>query len=420
MVQLEELRLQDDWLIRARREQIPPPGNWSIWGLLGGRGIGKTRSGAEWVRREVRRGVRRVAMVAPTAADARDVMVEGESGILAVCDDFERPEYEVTKRRLTWPNGAIATLFSAEQPERLRGPQHEIAWCDEIATWRYLQSTWDNLMLGLRLGKRTRVMFTTTPKPLKLLKELKKRSLAENPSVIIGTGSTYDNLDNLSPTFREEVLRTYQGTRLERQEIYGELLEDYEGALWSYALLERQRTDTCPESFDKIVVAVDPATSSGESANHTGIVVVGKYNDRAFVLEDKTLRGKPALWAKTAIVQYHTWAKRSTLISIVAEKNQGGEMITHTIHSIDPDVKVELVHASKGKAARAEPVATQYEAGNVFHVGMFPELEEEQTSYIPGDTVESPNRLDACVWGVTKLMIGRRKILGTWGRRAAA
>lgn len=410
---LKDAGMLDDWAFNARREQLSPEGDWSKWLMMGGRGMGKTRAGSEWVLDQVRLGVKRIGLVAPTAADARDVMIEGDSGILNVAKDIERPEYEPTKRRLTFPNGAIATAFSAEEPNRLRGPQHEAVWGDEIAAWKYMEDTYSNMMFGLRLGRRARLFLTTTPRPVKILKDLLKGWRDGDESIVITTGSTYDNIDNLSENFAQEILAAYEGTRLGRQEIYAELLEDLEGALWTYDLLDRQRMEN-PPVMQLVGVGVDPGISSEEGADETGIVVGGKTaRGTGIVLEDATIRGKPVDWAKTAIRMYH----KHEANFIIAEKNQGGEMVQHTLHSIDPNVPVELVHASKSKIARAEPVATLYEAGSIFHKGTFTELEDEMTSFDPGlvDTKKgSPNRLDALVWVMHRLMVQPGKKVGVW------
>ena len=263
------------WRYRARPEQLPPEGSWRVWLLMAGRGFGKTRCGAEWVRAEVKAGRRRIALVAPTAADARDVMVEGESGILAISPDHERPLYEPSKRRLTWRNGAVATTFSADEPERLRGPQHDAAWCDEMAAWRYPEA-WDMLMFGLRLGEDPRVMVTTTPRPTRLLK-----SLVADPTVAISRGTTYQNRANLAGAFLQQIIKKYEGTRLGRQELNAELLDDVPGALWSRALIEAAWPPmgfVMPDLV-RVVVAIDPAASSGEDADETGIIVAGKDKD---------------------------------------------------------------------------------------------------------------------------------------------
>lgn len=271
-----------DWERLARPNQLPPPGDWRGWLLLAGRGFGKTRTGAEWVRAQIRGGKRRLALVAPTAADARDVMVEGESGILSVFPAREKPRYQPAVRRVIWPNGAMATLFSADEPERLRGPQHDGAWCDELGSWRYPEA-WDMLMFGLRLGLNPRVVITTTPRPTKLVREL-----VNDPGIFVTRGSTYDNRANLAPTFFSQIVRKYEGTRLGRQELEAELLEDVPGALWNHRMIDDARVRAAA-SLSRVVVAVDPAVTSGEDSDETGIIVAGKDDDGAgYALADYT------------------------------------------------------------------------------------------------------------------------------------
>jgi phage terminase large subunit-like protein len=380
------------WRDIARPAQVAPDGDWTAWLYVGGRGAGKSRAGAEWVHEQVQAGARRIALVGPTAGDVRDVMVEGESGIMN-CGPV-RPVYEPSKRRVTWPNGAIATTYSADEPDRLRGPQHDAAWCDEIAAWRYPQA-WDMLMLGLRLGSDPRVVATTTPKPVKLVRDL----LA---SAVVTRSTTYDNLDNLAPTFREQILARYEGTRLGRQELLAELLEDVPGALWTRDLIERAR-GTAPD-LSRIVVAIDPAVTSGEESDATGIIVVGAIQNVGYVLEDLSGRFPPEQWARLAVDAYRRWdADR-----IVAEANNGGDLVASVLRAVDPNVPVRLVRASRGKRARAEPVSALYEQGRIIHADTFPELEDELCVWTP-DTVESPDRMDAMVWGLTDLLLAKSK-----------
>jgi phage terminase large subunit-like protein len=383
-----------DWPLWARDKQLPPDGDWAYWLILAGRGFGKTRTGAETVRAWVESGTyRRVHLIAPTAADARDVMVEGESGLLAIAPNWNRPDYEPSKRRVTWKNGATATVFSAEEPDRLRGPQCEAMWCDEPASWRYPE-TWDSAVMGMRLGSRPRAVVTGTPKPVKLIKDL-----MNNPQCAVTRGSTYENLNNLAPTFKAQILSRYEGTRVGRQELHAEILEDAEGALWRRDELEAHRVTQHP-ALTRIVVAVDPAISSNSESNETGIIVAGLGVDgQGYVLDDVTIKASPDGWARQAVSAYH----RFSADRIIAESNQGGEMVEHTIRTVEPSVPVKLVHASRGKQTRAEPVAALYEQGKAHHVGMFAELEDQLCSWTPGDT--SPDRLDALVWGLTELMI---------------
>lgn len=389
----QQRHLEFEWRFWARENQLPPAGDWFVWLLRAGRGFGKTRCGAEFVRSQIESGRwRRVALIAPTAADARDVMVEGESGILRISPPWFRPNYEPSKRRITWPNGAVGTLFSADEPERLRGPQAEGAWGDEIATWRYLEEAWDNLMFGLRLGKRPQVVLTTTPRPLRWLAALMRR-----PSTAVTSGTSYDNWLNLAPSYIEEVIAPYIGTRLGRQEIEGELLEDIEGALWTAQLIEAHRAERIPEDLKRIVVGVDPPGGRAEA----GIVAAGiSASGRDFyVLEDRSLRGSPDTWGRATIDLLEWFAGDR----IIAEGNYGGPMVQSTLATIDPNAPIRLVHASVGKRIRAEPIAALYEQGRVHHCGIFRQLEEEMTSYTGDPGEASPNRLDALVWALTDL-----------------
>ena len=387
-------QLLHDWEgFWARPNQLAPPGDWFVWLVLAGRGFGKTRIGAEWVRAQ-KDHVGRIALVAPTAADARDVMVEGESGILAISPPWERPIYTPSTRRLTWPNGSIATLYSADEPDRLRGPQHGAAWCDEIAAWKYGQDAFDMLTLGMRLGSRPRITITTTPRPSALI-----RSLVQAKSTALTRGRTRDNLQNLAPTFADAILSRYEGTSLGRQELDAELLDEMPGAMWTRANIDRLRVKTAP-TLVRVVVAVDPAVSSHEGSDETGIIVVAKGEDgHGYVLADRSLRGSPDAWARAAVDAYHEFKADR----LVAEKNQGGEMVEHTLHTVDKRVPISLVHASRGKQARAEPVAALYEQGRYHHVGGFPLLEDQLVSWVPGES--SPDRLDALVWAAAELNI---------------
>jgi len=362
--------LESSWAAIARPNHLPPPADWwQIWLLLAGRGFGKTRTLAEWVCTQVASGLaRRIALVAATAADARDVLVEGESGILSVAPPCFRPVYESSKRRLTWPNGAIATTYSAEEPERLRGPQHDAAVCDELGSWSRPE-TWDMLQFGLRLGRNPRCLVATTPRPTKLIRDLLAR---EGRDVVVTRGSTYENRANLAPGFFNQIIRKYEGTRLGRQELNAELLEDTPGALWSHGVIDAARQAAAP-NLARIVVAIDPATSSGEDADETGIVVVGRdHQGHGYVLADASGKYQPIEWAKIAIDAYRTHhADR-----IVAERNNGGDMVEATIRTVDPNVPVTTVWASRGKVTRAEPVSALYEQGRMHHVGLFPQLED--------------------------------------------
>lgn len=416
----EARELLHDWSYWARPNQLPPPGmgdTYRVWFFRAGRGSGKTRAGAEAVRAQIEH-TPRIALVAPTAADCRDVMIEGESGILSVFPAEQRPLYEPSKRRVTFHNGAKAFAFSAEEPERLRGPQHGWAWIDEPASMPLGQATLDNLMLGLRLGRAPWLLITGTPKPVRWL-----RSIAERPDTITSTGSTYENLANLAPGFIDDIRARYEGTRLGRQELYAEWLDDTEGALWTEATLDRVRLATFdprdpwrslnvwlaahgqPASIDRrpwrIIVAVDPP---GETAE-CGIVVAcapvqGRAGvDHAVVLEDASLAGRPEEWGRQVAATARRWQAER----VVAESNQGGDMVRATIHAVDPDLRVDKITASVSKAARAEPVSALYERGLVHHAGFLPLLEQQMLSWVPG-AERSPDRMDALVHAVGHLL----------------
>jgi phage terminase large subunit-like protein len=387
------------WRTIARPEQLAPDGDWLTWAYVAGRGAGKTRSASEWVHEKAMTnpGVR-IALVGRTPADVRDVMIEGESGIIAVARD-DAPIYQSTKRRLTWPNGSTAHAYSAEVPAQLRGPQHHYAWADEAAAWTdapkgdALDTAWNNLMLGLRLGNSPRCVVTTTPKPNALT-----RTILGRTSSVVTRGSTYDNLGNLAPSFRAEVLATYEGTRIGRQELLGELLDDVEGALWNITLLDESRVTTAPD-MRRIVVAIDPSGGSGPNHDEQGIVVAGVGVDGAmYVLADRSCSLSPHGWASRAIAAYREFAADR----IVVEKNYGGDMVESTIRQVDAHVPVKVITASRGKAQRAEPVAALYEQGRVHHVGAMPKLEDQMTTWTLIDGT-SPDRLDALVWALTEL-----------------
>jgi phage terminase large subunit-like protein len=404
--------LERSWAAIARPNQLPPLGDWwQIWLLLAGRGFGKTRTLAEWVCAQVGSGLAsRIALVAATAADARDVLVEGESGILSVAPPWCRPVYESSKRQLTWPNGAIAKTYSAEEPERLRGPQHDAAVCDELGSWSRPE-TWDMLQFGLRLGRHPRCLVATTPRPTKLIRELLAR---EGRDVAVTRGSTYENHANLAPGFFDQVIRQYEGTRLGRQELLAEVLEDTPGALWSHGIIDAARQAAAP-SLARIVVAIDPATTSGEDADETGIVVVGKDNQgHGYVLADASGKYQPIEWAKIAIAAYR--AHRAD--RIVAEINNGGDMVAATLRMVDPNVPFTAVHASRGKVTRAEPVSALYEQGRMHHVGTFPQLEDQMTNFTADFDRRaagySPDRVDSLVWGCTELLVEPMKGFGIY------
>jgi len=395
------------WRGQARPKQLPPPGDWFIWYIETGRGFGKTRLAAEWVRSCVESGkYRRGGIIGPTIATTRSLMVDGPSGILAVCPPWNRPLYHPTTHTLVWPNGAIVEVFSADVPDRVRGANLDFGWAEEFGTWSSAEP-FDMFLLCVRMGDRPRVCVTGTPKPLPHVKALSK-----HPSCVVVKGSTYENEGNLAPEFMAQIVSRYEGSRLGRQEIHGEVLEDAEGALWKQIeMIDAHRVDRAPDMV-RIVVAVDPqAGVTGE----TGIIVAGVARQagvvHGYVLADHTLSGSPDVWGREAVTAYHTWKADR----IVYEKNQGGDMVALTLRTVDRNVPLTDVWASKGKQARAEPVSALAEQGRIHHVGMFGLLEAELTSWVPGGYADemgrkhpampSPNRLDALVWGITDLML---------------
>jgi phage terminase large subunit-like protein len=392
----ERLQLMYDWEFQARPEQLEPAGDWSMWLLLGGRGVGKTRSMVEAYRRRVERGqTRRAAIIAETAADARDVIIEGESGIMATSPPWFRPVYKRNMRRLVWPNGAIATIFSSYAVEQLRGPQFDFALVDELAKMRYAREVLDTLMPGLRLGADPRIIAGTTPRPTALMKEL-----VADSTVRVTTGTTYDNLVNLSPRFRQNILRRFENTRLGRQELLGELLRDVEGAAWTYELIERQIAMDIPSMW-RTVVGVDPTSGLGLKENdECGIIVAGQADNRdIFILSDRSTRGTPKEWGGRVVRA----VREFDAYCVVAEANQGGLMVTSVLEQAGCDVPVELIHATRGKIPRADEVVMGYEQGHVWHARRFGKLEGQQTGWVPGMDY-SPDRLDALVHACHFLM----------------
>lgn len=398
----EKAALLYKWEFWARQNQIAPEGNWFIWLILAGRGFGKSRSGAEWVRDKAKSNPGcRIALVARTAADYRDVMVEGESGLLAVCPPWFKPIWNPSRRLVSFPNGSIATCYSGDRPDQLRGPQSHFAWADELAAWRYADDCWSNLLLGLRLGTAPQVCATTTPRPIPIIKDLVK-----NKKTVVARGSTYDNLANLADTFRETVVAKYEGTRLGRQELDGAILDDVAGALWTHALIDAHRTReeiaVIKKKLRRVVIAVDPSISANENSDETGIVVCGLgENNHGYVLEDRTIKGSPLEWATAVVEAYNEWQADR----IIAETNQGGAMVEHTIRTVSNSVSYKAIRAKKGKRLRAEPVAALYEQGRVHHVGSLATLEDQMASWTPADS-DSPDRLDAVVYALTELMLG--------------
>lgn len=390
-----------DWELWARPEQLEPPGNWRTWLILAGRGYGKTRTGAETVVARVKAGkCGRVALVAPTAADVRDTVVEGESGILSISPNNFRPRYEPSRRRLIWPNGAIATTYSAEEPDRLRGPQQDFAWCDELAAWKYPEA-YDQLQFGLRLGSDPRQIITTTPRPTKIIK-----TIASDPTTIITKGSTYDNKANLAPAFLQQIIKKYENTRLGRQELDAEILEDNPNALWKRDQIDALRVNNLPQSLKRVVVGVDPAVTNNEKSNETGIIIAAKgSDDHGYILNDLTISASPDGWGRQVVEGYHFYQADR----IIAEVNNGGDLVEAIIRTIDANVPFTKVHASRGKAKRAEPIAALYEQGRVHHLGCFPKLEDQMCNFDPSinqlsdSEDESPDRMDALVWALTEL-----------------
>lgn len=406
--------LLHDWEVHARPDQLPPPGDWRIWLMLAGRGFGKTRSGAEWVRAVAERdGGARIALVGATLMEARTVMVEGESGLLAIAPRWDRPIWHPALKRLIWKSGAQAMLYGAAEPESLRGPQFTHAWADELAKWPYAEAAWDNLMLGLRLGDQPRVLATTTPRPVPLIRRLVGQS-----GVVTTRGRTHDNRMHLARGFLAAMERDYGGTALGRQELDGELIDEPEGALWTRALIERCRVrrdalwNDGDSAFSRVVVAVDPPASAGGDA--CGIVVAGLGVDGiGYVIEDATVSGlSPDGWAARVVAA----AARHGADRVVAEANNGGAMVESVLRAAEADLPVRLVHASRSKSARAEPVAALYERGRVRHIGAFPALEDQLCGMMIGGGYEGPNRspdrADALVWALAALMLGRRTEYG--------
>ncbi len=400
-----------DWQVWARDDQLPPLATesaapWRTWLILGGRGAGKTRAGAEWVRAQALGlaplatvPAKRIALIGETMAQVRATMVEGVSGLLSVHRGVERPRFEVSKRQIVWPNGSVAQLFSAEDPDSLRGPQFAAAWCDEIAKWRHAEATFDMLQFGLRLGDEPKQVVTTTPRPIPLIKRL-----LGDPTTVVSRSRTHDNAENLAPAFVAEMERRYGGSTLARQELDGELIAERSDALWRREWIELPRMANAPE-FTRIVVAVDPPVTSGAKADACGIVAAGLGEDgRGYVMADRTVQGRaPHVWARAAVATYHDLEADR----IVAEVNQGGELVSTIIKQVDQSVPVRHVRATRGKWLRAEPIAALYAEGRVVHVGRWPELEDQMCDFGADglSSGRSPDRLDALVWALTDLML---------------
>ena len=414
---LDPETLMWDWSVWARPEQLPPPGvDWNVWLVLAGRGFGKTRLASEWVREMAKyttEGQRRFALVARTAADVRDVIVEGESGVINVSPPSEKPHYEPSKRRLTWPNGNTATLFTADEPDGLRGPQFTHAWGDEVAAWRQTpdaagMTAFDNLRVGTRLGKTPQILVTTTPKRVPLLYKLIEESRMDKQGgakVVVTRGSTLDNAGNLSGAYLDTIMGVYEGTTLARQELYGEMLDDVEGALWNEEMVETARQTHYPPATPLRVIGVDPSVAENPR-DECGIVVCAAtaehdlYKRNAWVLEDASIHGSPDTWARKVVEMARKWG-----CPVVAEVNQGGALVRNAILSIDPTIKVMEVHSKYGKQLRAEPIVLAYEQARVHHVGYLQDLESQMYSWIPESSSKSPDRVDALVHALTALLI---------------
>jgi phage terminase large subunit-like protein len=385
-----------DWRgFNARPEQVLPEGDWDIWLVLAGRGFGKTRTGAEAVREEVEAGrSATIGLIGETAADARDVMV---AELMRIFPPDKRPDYKPSLRRVTFHNGAVAFTYNATEPDQLRGPQHDFLWHDELAKWRYARETWDQAQFGLRLGKHPRQIVTTTPRPIELIKAI---LAGQEGRVHVTRGRTMDNRSNLAATFLERIQARYAGTRLGRQELDAEVLGDIPGALWTLATLDAYRLREAPD-MGRIVVAIDPAVTATEDSDEHGIIVAGMAKDRGVVLEDASMSGTPAEWARRAVSLYRSWGADG----IVVEVNQGGDMVAHTIRTVEPNARIIEVRASRGKHVRAEPIAALYEQGKIAHVGGFPELEAQMTQMTTSgyEGEGSPDRVDALVWAMTEL-----------------
>ncbi len=406
----EAKALPYEWPFWARPDQLPGDDDWRGWLILTGRGWGKTRTAAEFVRSRVEQGkARRVALVNDTAADVRDVMIEGPAGILSVCPPWDRPTYEPSRRQLTWPNGAVAKCYAAEAPELLRGPEHDLAWADEPAKWKNLRkkdnnggTAWSNLMFGLRVGDHPRWVATTTPRGLVFVKDLLQRA-----NVHVTRGSSHDNRANLADDWYDDVIAPYEGTRLGRQEIGGEVLTDVPGALWTLSSIDEPRVpSSAVPLLDRLVIAVDPSGSGNPESDEVGIVAAGLGRDgHGYVLCDGSDHLSPSEWSSRAVELYRSMKADR----ILGEVNFGGDMVEHTVNVAAKDIGVTVAYsavwASRGKAIRAEPVSALYTQKRVHHVGSFPKLENEMTTWVPGSGQRSPNRLDALVFALTNLLV---------------
>ena len=393
-------------LIPGSRDAAHRRADWVFWLLLAGRGFGKTRTGAETVREWARDKNARILMVAPTTADVRDVMIEGPSGLMACYPRHMRPVYYPTRHLIQFPSGAVGITRSADEPERLRGPQFTKFWADELCAWRYPQDAWDQIMFGFRvITPELRGVITTTPKPIKTLKEI-----VADKDTVTTRGSSYDNRSNIAEKYYSKVIAPYEGTRLGRQEIFAEILEDVPGALWTRKLIEATRIKIGEVRWDlliRVVVAVDPAVTSKADSDETGIIVAALTRSlHVIILDDLSLRGSPLKWATVAVAAYRS----RQAAAIVAEVNNGGDLVAGNIRAVDGAANVRSVRASRGKYIRAEPVAALYEQGRVDHVGTFGTLEDQLCGWTPQGNERSPDRLDALVWAVTDLLIDQEQV----------
>ncbi len=408
--------LQYDWSFWSRPEQRTPAGDWTIWAILSGRGWGKTRTGAEAIREAVDRAREtgeelRIALVGATTTDIREVMLDGESGLLNIFPPHQAPRYIQSRRKVIFPGTkAVAYLYSAEKPARLRGPQHHLAWCDELAAWTHLEDTWSNLQMGLRLGSNPRTIVTTTPRPLPILSEWEKAANDNDPKIVLTRGTTFRNAANLPPKFFRDVVSAYVGTRLGEQELFGKLLGQLEGALFRREWIQHLAP---PERFTRIIVAIDPAISTRN--DETGIAVVARSGDRAWVLEDLSGLWTPQEWAEKARDAVKRWKGHAPAgaTTIVAEVNRGGDLVKATLRQFDKSTpfKETRAYRNAGKQQRAEPVAALYEQKRVYHAAKFEALELQMCTFDPLEQdklrerkkAQSPDRLDAMVWGVSEL-----------------
>lgn len=397
----QEARQKYDWQSTARPSQLPPPGDWRVWLILAGRGFGKTRTGAETIRQWVKEGrYKRIALIGASIQEVQKVMVEGESGLLAVHPGNEAPIFYAAQRKLVWPNGAVAYLYGAEYYEQLRGPQFDLAWIDEFAKFRKAEQLWNQLQLCLRLGDDPRCLITTTPRPAPIL-----RRLIESPDIIVTKGSTFENEANLAAAYISQIKKQFLETTLGAQELYAEVLSEEAGALWSR---ENIRYKECPVAdnnqikLERIVIAIDPATTHHDDSDETGIIVAGiDAEKRAYILEDLSGKYSPYEWGQRVTDAY--WRYQAD--RVVAEVNKGGDLVEQVIRSVDKTISYKSVRATRGKYTRAEPIAALYEQQKVFHVRPFSKLETQMCGFVPGVTSKSPDRMDALVWAVTELLL---------------